>query len=48
MLRRLIQKRFGAFPAWADERMSKLSVTEIEDLSLRLLDAKDLDELFDR
>ena len=48
ILRRLIQKRFGTLPDWADERLTKLPIIEIEDLSLRLLDAKSVNELFGR
>jgi len=46
--RRLIQKRFGTLSAWADDRLTTLSVGDLEDLSLRLLDAKSVNELFDR
>jgi hypothetical protein len=48
ILRRLILKRFGPLPAWADERLPTLSTAELEDLSLRLLEAQNLDELFSR
>jgi predicted transposase YdaD len=47
ILRRQINKRFGPLPALAEQRLTKLSVAEIEDLSLRLLDAKTVVELFD-
>jgi len=46
ILRRQIAKRFGDPPSWVDERLTKLSNSELEELSLRLLDAKTLDELF--
>lgn len=46
ILRRLINKRFGPLPAWVDERLTQLSVPQLEDLSVRILDAKNLDELF--
>jgi hypothetical protein len=39
-------KRFGALPPWADERLTNLKVTALEDLSLRLLDVGSIDELF--
>jgi len=39
-------KRFGPLPPWADERLSSLPIPALEDLSLRLLDAQSLDELF--
>jgi Domain of unknown function (DUF4351) len=46
ILRRLIQKRFGKLPAWADEQLAKSTTTELEELGLRLLDAKTIKELF--
>jgi len=48
MLRGLLAKRFGRIPNWADERLSNLSSTELEALSLRFLDVNSLDELFER
>jgi predicted transposase YdaD len=48
ILHRLIEKRFGPLPAWAEDRLTQLSVAELEDLSLRVIDAKAMDELFDR
>jgi hypothetical protein len=45
ILRRLVEKRFGPLPAWAEERLTAKSTTELEDLSLRVLDATTLDEL---
>ncbi len=48
ILRRQIDKRFGPIPSWADERLSKLSITELEDLSLRVLDAPSISDMFDR
>jgi len=48
ILRRLIGKRFGTLPAWADERLAKLSPPELEQLSDRVLDAKSIDELFSK
>ncbi|HMJ62214.1 MAG TPA: DUF4351 domain-containing protein, partial [Bryobacteraceae bacterium] len=48
ILRRLIEKRFGPLPASAEERLTHLSITELEDLSIRVLDAKGMDDLFDR
>jgi predicted transposase YdaD len=46
ILRRLLAKRLGTPPAWVDERLAKLSTAELEDLSLRLFDARSIDELF--
>jgi len=45
VLRRQIEKRFGALPGWAAEKLAKLSASELEDLSERVLDAKTVDEL---
>ena len=45
MLRRLIEKRFGALPPWAEERLAAKSPNELEELSVRLLDAVTIDEL---
>jgi hypothetical protein len=45
LLRRVLEKKFGPIPAWAEERLSKATVPEIEDLAVRLLDAVTLDEL---
>ena len=45
LLRHQVEKRFGAIPPWAEERLEKLSVTELETIGLRLLDAKSLEEL---
>lgn len=48
MLHRLIEKRFGPLPASAENQLTRLSIAELEDLSLRVLDAKSVDELFAR
>lgn len=45
VLRRLIGRRFGAIPAWADEWLAGRSTAELEELSERLLDARGLEEL---
>jgi hypothetical protein len=45
VLRRLIEKRFRALPAWASEKLAALSAPELEDLSDRLIDAGTLEEL---
>jgi hypothetical protein len=45
ILRRQIQKRFGALPGWAGERLAALSASELEDLSERVLDAESVEEL---
>ncbi len=46
ILRRLIQKRFGILPASVEERLAAKTPAELEELSVRLLDADSLDELF--
>ena len=45
ILRRQIEKRFGALPAWASEKLAALPASELEDLSERVLDAKSVEEL---
>jgi hypothetical protein len=46
VLRRQIEKRFGPLPTGAEERLSKLTAAELENLGVRVLDAKTLDDLF--
>jgi hypothetical protein len=48
LLRRQLDKKFGPIPTWANERLAKATVPEIEDLAVRLLDASNLDELMPR
>jgi hypothetical protein len=48
VLRRMIAKRFGNLPSWVEKRLMDLSTAELEELSLRFLDTKSLDELFGR
>jgi len=48
ILRRQIAKRFGPLPARLDKKLAKLSRPELEDLSLRLFDAKSINDLFTR
>ena len=45
IFRRQTKKRFGSVPNWAGERLAKLSAREIEELSVRLLDAKSIESL---
>jgi hypothetical protein len=45
VLRRLIEKRFGAMPDWAEERLASRSTAELEELSVRVLDAHSIEEL---
>ena len=45
ILRRLIEKRFGVIPIWAEERLTDRSAADLEDLSVRALDAKSIEDL---
>jgi hypothetical protein len=45
MLRRLLEKRFGPIPAWAEERLGGRSAEDLEALSIRLLEAQSLEDL---
>ena len=44
VLRRLIEKRFGAMPGWVEERLAGRSTAELADLSVRLLDAQSIED----
>ena len=45
ILRRLIEGRFGPIPRWADERLTKRSREDLEELAGRVLQAQSLEEL---
>ena len=45
VLRRLIEKRFAPLPDWAEKRLTARSASELEELSVRVLDAETLEEL---
>ncbi len=45
IVRRMIARRFGQIPQWLDERISHTTGDELESLSIRLLDARSLNEL---
>jgi len=45
LLRRQIETRFGALPTWAEERLASLSMSELEDVGVRVLDAQSLEDL---
>ncbi len=45
ILRRLLEKRFGSVPNWAADRLIRLSAKELEELSLRVLDARSIEDL---
>lgn len=46
VIARLIGRRFGSVPNWVHQRLATLSGPELEKIELRLLDAPNLDELF--
>jgi hypothetical protein len=46
LLRRQIEERFGPIPQWAEERLGALSAAELEELGVRVLKAKTIEELF--
>lgn len=37
--RRIMEKRFGTLPEWAEARLASMSFPELDDLSDRVLDA---------
>jgi len=45
---RQIEKRFGAIPAWARQRLEAMSAGELEETALRLLDVQSLESLLSR
>jgi predicted transposase YdaD len=45
VLRRLIEKRFGAIPPWVEERLAGRPTVELEDLSVRVLDVQSVEDL---
>jgi hypothetical protein len=45
ILRRLFEKRFGAIPSWVEDRLASRSTLELEDLSVRVLDAQSIEDL---
>lgn len=45
VLRRQVEKKFGPLPSWAEERLAGRSTTELEELSIRVLDAPSLEYL---
>ncbi|HEX4807983.1 MAG TPA: DUF4351 domain-containing protein [Bryobacteraceae bacterium] len=46
IIRRLMVNRFGPIPAWADDRLKALQGEQLEELGVRVLDAKSLEDLF--
>jgi len=45
VLRRVIGKRFGAIPGWAEERLASRSTAQLEELIERVLDAQSIEDL---
>jgi len=45
ILRRLIERRFGSLPSWAEQRLAGASTEHLEELATRVLDAASLEEL---
>jgi hypothetical protein len=45
VLRRQLEKRFGPLPDWAQQRLLSLSTSELDDLSIRVLEARTIREL---
>jgi predicted transposase YdaD len=48
VLRKQIEKRFGSLPASMEEHLAALTEPELETVSIRVLDAKSIDDLFER
>jgi hypothetical protein len=48
VLRRLMARRFGPIPDWAETRLATLSSEEVDDISARILDAQSLEQLFQK
>ncbi|MGH9608176.1 MAG: Rpn family recombination-promoting nuclease/putative transposase [Bryobacteraceae bacterium] len=46
ILRRQMEKRFGAIPNWVEGRLASFSESELDEFAMRLLDASRLEELF--
>ena len=46
ILRRMLEKRFGAVPPWVETRLITLSASELDEVAVRLLDVARLEELF--
>jgi hypothetical protein len=45
ILHRQIEKHFGTLPVWASHKLEAPSASELEDLSVKLLDVRSLEEL---
>ncbi|MBF0263223.1 MAG: DUF4351 domain-containing protein [Magnetococcales bacterium] len=47
LLQRQLQRRFGALPEWVQEKLVQADSRSLETWSLRIFDARNLEELFD-
>jgi hypothetical protein len=45
LLLRLIERRFGSIPPWAEESLNKKTADELETIGDRLLDAQTIEDL---
>jgi hypothetical protein len=41
----MAEKRFGPIPGWARQKLDAMSLADLEDTALRLLDSPGLEEL---
>ena len=46
MLKRLLTRRFGPLPAWAEQRLEQASPQELEGWADRVLEAQRLEDVF--
>ena len=46
MLKRLLARRFGPLPAWAEQRLEQASRQELEGWAERVLEAQRLEDVF--
>ena len=47
LLRRLLVRRFGALPSWAEQRLEQANLEELERWAERVLEAQKLAEVFE-
>ncbi len=45
MLKRLLTRRFGPLPAWAEQRLEQASLQELEGWAERVLEAQQLEDV---
>ena len=46
MLHGLLEVRFGILPGWVEQKLANRSVAELEKISVRVLNARSIEELF--